>query len=104
MSGIVGQQLGKLPVLKVERKPGTAAIIGLVFGSVGLGIYFRSFLDFLIPSVIGFMIGFVTAVAGVAVLGLLAGVVFSTCYGYYRAQESNERRAATDGALPQPVS
>ena len=49
-----------LPPTHKERNPVTAAIIGFLFGGIGLGLYFKSVIDFLIP------VGFAVATAVVA--------------------------------------
>jgi hypothetical protein len=93
--------LGKLPVLKRDRSPNVAAAVGFLLGGVGLGIYFRSFIDFLVPLAI--VIGLAatsSVIAGLASLGWLAGAVIAGLYGYFRAQQSNERRAPNPATAP----
>lgn len=41
--------LNKLPVLRKRKIPSLAFVIGFLFGGIGLGLYFRSFIDFLAP-------------------------------------------------------
>ena len=85
------KQIGdEMPPLRKERDPGTAAIIGFFFGGIGLGIYFGSFIDFIIPLLIA--IGLWTTLSQV---GLIGGVVIATAWGYFRAVSSNEKLAQT---------
>jgi hypothetical protein len=81
-----------LPVLKDNKDPGRAAVIGFVTGGIGLSIYFRSFIDALVPVVwlvyLAVAIGFEQAAA----FGPLPGAIASGVYGYARVQNSNARR------------
>jgi hypothetical protein len=65
-------------------------VIGALFGGIGLAIYFRSIVDFIVP--------FLTLVAIVAVVDVLhldmriawlATALLWTRYGYFRASRSN---------------
>lgn len=83
-----------LPPTRKERNPVTAAIIGFLFGGIGLGLYFKSVIDFLIP------VGFAVATAVVAAAasapssaGFLGGCMIAARWGYYRARQSNARLA-----------
>ncbi|HWX96078.1 MAG TPA: hypothetical protein VNZ01_04425, partial [Solirubrobacteraceae bacterium] len=49
MLDLLVKGLGRLPALRTERRPNVAAFIGFFFGGLGLGLYFRSFVDFLLP-------------------------------------------------------
>jgi hypothetical protein len=77
------------PLGKV-RSPATAAVIGFLFGGLGLGIYFRSFIDFIIPiAVVIFASAFLHAA------GVVGGAVAASCWGYFRALNSNAKLAAS---------
>lgn len=81
--------------LRKECKPANAAIIGFLFGGIGLGLYFKSVIDFLIP--VGFTVATAIAAAmttGQAGLGFLSGAMIAARWGYYRARQSNARLAA----------
>jgi hypothetical protein len=81
--------LDMLPVLKDNKDPGKAAVIGFVTGGIGLCIYFRSFIDALVPVVyLAVVIGF----EQVDAFGPLLGAIVSGVYGYARVQNSNARR------------
>jgi len=88
-----------LPPLAKPKSPGLAAIIGVVFGGVGLAIYFRSLRDLLPLEVVGFLVIVGSAIAGANPLDVLEVVgapaaIFGGSYGYWRADSSNRRLAA----------
>ncbi len=78
----------KVPPVARSTNPNLAAAIGLVFGGIGLGIYFRNFLDFLVPIAIALILAVV-----IGDVGFWGGVVLAGLYGYMRSLESNERLA-----------
>jgi hypothetical protein len=75
-----------LPVLHAKKNATLACILGILLGGIGLGIYFRSIVDFLIP--IGFAI-LTTLIWGDS--GILGGLVIAGLWGFLRAVNSNER-------------
>ena len=79
----------KLPILNSQKSPTSACIIGLLFGSIGIGIYLQSFTDFLIPLLV-----FIVLAVIVPGLGALPGWIFAGLYGYFRVVNSNERRSS----------
>lgn len=79
---------GKVPPVARPTNPNLAAVIGLIFGGIGLGIYFRSVLDFLVPVAIALILAVV-----IGDVGFWGGVVLAAIYGYMRSLESNERLA-----------
>ena len=81
----LGSILRKLPPLKRHRDPSWAAVIGFLTGGVGLGIYFRSVLDALMPIAIVILLASVVGPAGA-----LGGALVAALYGYFRAASSNE--------------
>ena len=83
---IVTEIFEKLPTLKARKSPNLSAVLGLLFGGIGLGIYFRSFIDFLLPIVISIIF-----VAVFTDVGLVGGALFAAVYGYFRALISNEK-------------
>ncbi len=92
MFDLMVKAVAKLPALKKERSPNVAAAVGFFFGGIGLSLYFRSFIDFVLP--VAIMIGLILAAgslgAELASLGWLAGAILASVYGYYRALQSNE--------------
>ena len=95
MSGLFIKAVERLPTLSKSKKPGVAAFVGFAFGGIGLGLYFRSFIDFLLTIVAGLLV----TVATSAALGWVTGAVIAGVYGFYRAQDSNKRLAANLIAL-----
>jgi hypothetical protein len=84
--------IGKLPPLKRKKSPVAACLVGLALGSIGLGLYFRSFLDFLAPLVI---LVFVITFSGSPAAGWLLGALLTSAYGFFRAVDSNARLATS---------
>jgi hypothetical protein len=76
----------KLPPLKKKKNPVVALVVGCLFGCVGTGIYFGTFLDFLVP----FVVFLVLTIVGVGV-GALPGWLFAGVWGLIRALDSNNR-------------
>ena len=67
-----------------KKSPLIAAILGFLFNGVGLGIYLRSWLDFLVPVAISILIAILSG-------GILVVVspFFCAFYGFIRAKSSN---------------
>jgi TM2 domain-containing membrane protein YozV len=84
MMDLINEFLSNLPPLKERKDSGAAAILGFLFGGIGLGIYLKSPVDFLIPI-------FITLVLGVVLpgIGILVGAVVSGLWGYFRVENSN---------------
>lgn len=84
----------KLPALPSRKDPNIAALLGFVLGGIGLGIYFVSFVDFLIPI-------FIAIVLGVTIgdIGVLGGALLSALWGYFRALNSNSKLDAVQSPL-----
>ncbi|MBD2596294.1 hypothetical protein H6G74_18455 [Nostoc spongiaeforme FACHB-130] len=77
----------KMPPLKSKKNPAIAFFLGIFFGSIGIAIYFQSFLDFLVP----FVVFIVAAIAGFGIGGV-PGWLFAGFWGMVRALDSNHRR------------
>ena len=75
-----------LPILKEEKDPTIAFLLGVFFGSLGLGIYLRSFLDFLGPSIF-----LIVAVISSSNIILIPGFIITGIYGFLRVLNSNQR-------------
>ena len=75
-----------LPVLHAKKNPSLACVLGLVLGGIGLGIYLRSVVDFVIP--IGLAI---LATVLLGNVGFWGGVVIAGLWGFFRTVNSNER-------------
>lgn len=104
MGDMLIRAVGALPTLRKPKRPGVAAAIGFLFGGVGLGLYFRSFIDFLLPLAAVFAVLLTSAAieSKLGSAGWLAGAVLVGVYGFFRAQDSNARLATqvTDAAVP----
>jgi hypothetical protein len=94
MLGIIFSVMDKLDPFPNRKSPQLAGFLGFVLGGLALGLYFLSFIDFLIP------IGITIAVAviaqkfgGLTELGWLAGAIIAALWGYFRALNSNQRRS-----------
>jgi hypothetical protein len=61
---------------------------GFLCGGLGLGIYFKSFVDFLMPLALT-----IAASVTLGKAGWLAGSTICGTYGYYRALTSNGKLA-----------
>lgn len=82
----------KLGPLKAEKSPAVAAVWGFFLGGIGLGIYLLSFIDFIIPILVGF---FIIYVAGDP--GWFVGALVASAYGYFRVSASNEMLRGAGG-------
>jgi hypothetical protein len=76
------ENMPKIP----QKNPFVSALVGLFFGPIGIGIYFKSFVDFFWCLV--FLIGLFILIPG---LGVVPGWLFSAAYGGYRAHTSNQK-------------
>lgn len=88
----IARLLEMLPPLKARKDPGVASAIGFLTGGIGLGVYFRSFIDVLVPVVLYIVLTITSA--QVLGLGWIAGAIVAGYYGYVRAFSSNARLAA----------
>lgn len=80
-----GKIIRNLDPLGEYKNPFVAFLMGLVFGALGVAIYFKSGKDFLIC-----MGMFIAACIILPGFGAILGWVFAPCYGAYRAVTSNE--------------
>jgi hypothetical protein len=74
-----------LPPLRTRTNPLSALLVGCVFGPIGIGIYFRSVIDVLIP--------FALLVASAIPGGWVGGVIawpFAGLRGWLRSYNSNK--------------
>lgn len=86
----------KLRPLGRRTRPWLAAVIGFVFGGVGLSIYFRTLID------VGILLALVILVfLAQLVLGVVGfwwvGAAIASLYGFTRAESSNRRLALAAG-------
>jgi hypothetical protein len=86
MLDFISKLMDKMEPLKDEKNPNVACLIGFLLGGIGLGIYFKSVVDFIL--LLGILLATVF-VFGDA--GFVAGAVIAALYGYFRVLNSNER-------------
>lgn len=86
----IHQLLVDMPPLAARKDPQIAAFLGFMTGGVGVGLYFRSFIDCLIPLALVFAIGLTVPLTPLEdTMAVLLGAVVAACYGYFRASCSN---------------
>lgn len=73
--------------LPEPKNPAVAFVVGLLFGAIGIAIYFKSAKDFFVC--MAMFIGLSIVLPG---LGTLLGWGSAAVYGAYRAQSSNENQ------------
>jgi hypothetical protein len=81
------QLVEQLKPLGEEKNPLVAFLLGVFFGALGVGIYFKSWKDFFVCLFLFIFLTFM--IPGV---GAVPGWLFAGVYGAYRAHSSNERR------------
>jgi hypothetical protein len=89
-----------------RTNPQLAAAIGFLFGGIGLAIYFRSFVDFVVPIGIAIIAQLVVTklVGADVVLGWLAGAIIASIYGLSRSVDSNNRLEQQEASSLTPAS
>jgi hypothetical protein len=92
-----------LPVLKKRKNPSAALVLGFLFGSVGLFLYFRKIVDLFLPifAYIAFAV-FRSQLLGQGGVIVLFGAVLAGAYGYLRAMYSNEELSRQQSVPAQP--
>ena len=80
-----------------DRSAPVAAIIGLLFGGVGVGIHFRSFLDFVLCGALTLIASMAFVITGSA-MTLLLCMTAPALYRFHRVRTSNVKRATPAGA------
>ena len=78
--------IDSFPPLRTKMSPSLAFVLGFLFSGVGLGIYFRSRLDLIVPSIV-----WVILIAALEGQGLLVGAVIGGLWGLLRTVSSNKR-------------
>ena len=85
----IAQIMSPLPPLRERKRPWLAFVLGFLLGGIALGIYFRSWVDLIGPTVIWLVL---IATPGDA--GFWAGAVVGGLWGFLRAVNANERLSA----------
>jgi hypothetical protein len=78
--------IDSFPPLRTKVNPSLAFVLGFLFSGVGLGIYFRSRVDLIVPSIV-----WVILIAALEGQGLLVGTVIGGLWGLLRTVSSNKR-------------
>jgi hypothetical protein len=84
----IARVMSPLPPLAGRKKPWLAFVLGFLLGGIALGIYFRSWVDLVVPTVVWLVL---IATPGDA--GFWAGAAIGGLWGLLRAVNSNERLA-----------
>jgi hypothetical protein len=82
----VTQKMDPFPPLRARQSPSLAFVLGFLFSGVGLGIYFRSRVDLIVPSIV-----WVILIATLEGQQLLVGAVIGGLWGLLRTVSSNKR-------------
>jgi hypothetical protein len=84
-----GRLVQSLEPLPAEKNVAVALVLGIFFGALGVGIYFRSWKDFFVCLLL-----LIVLTIGIPAIGAIPGWLFAGVYGAFRAQSSNDRRRA----------
>lgn len=85
----IARIMNPLRPLRARKTPWLAFVLGFLLSGIALGIYFRSWVDLVVPPVIWLVL---IATPGDA--GFWAGAVIGGRWGLLRAVNSNERLEA----------
>lgn len=81
--GELKKDMEKAAPLKEKKNVLTAAVVGFLFGPIGIGIYMGSWRDFFTCLIVLVLLLFTVALAPI-------GWIFSAVYGGYRVWTSNQ--------------
>jgi hypothetical protein len=84
----IARIMDSFPSLADRKRPWLAFVLGFLFSGIALGIYFRSWIDLIVPTVVWLVL---IATPGDA--GFWLGAVVGGLWGLLRALNSNERLA-----------
>jgi hypothetical protein len=96
MIDIANWLFGNVAPLSKPKNEQLAAVIGFFFGGIGLGLYFQSFIDFIIPVLISIIL-LVVLPAMVSLdyyLFVFLNSSIPALWGYFRVVNSNSRLVA----------
>ena len=85
----IARVMNPLPPVQSRKNLWLALVLGFFFSGVGLGIYFRSWVDFIVPTAIWLVLIVTPGDAGFWI-----GAVIGGLWGLLRAVNSNERLGA----------
>ena len=82
----IARIMNPLRPLRARKTPWLAFVLGFLFSGIALGIYFRSWVDFVVSTII-----WLALIATPGDAGFWAGAVIGALWGLLRAVNSNER-------------
>jgi len=85
----IARIMNPLRPLRTKKTPWLAFVLGFLFSGIALGIYFRSWLDLVVPTV-----SWLVLIVTPGDAGFWAGAVIGGLWGLLRAVNSNERLEA----------
>ena len=85
----VARVMNPLPPARTRKKAWLAFVLGFLFSGIALGVYFRNWVDLVVPTVI-----WLALIATPGDAGFWAGAVIGGLRGLSRAVNSNERLEA----------
>jgi hypothetical protein len=85
----IAQGISPLPPLRARKRPWLAFVLGFLFSGIALGIYFRSWVDLVVPTAI-----WLALIVTPGDAGFWAGAVIGGLWGLLRAINANERLSA----------
>jgi hypothetical protein len=86
----VARVMNPLPPARTRKKAWLAFVLGFLFSGIALGIYFRNWVDFVVPTVI-----WLALIATPGDTGFWGGAVIGGLWGLLRAINTNERLSAS---------
>jgi hypothetical protein len=85
----IARVMNPLPPVKTRKKPWLAFVFGFLFSGIALGIYFRSWVDLVVPTAV-----WLALIVTPGDAGFWAGAVIGGLWGLLRAINANERLSA----------
>ncbi len=88
----IAQVMNPLPPSKTKKRPWLAFVLGFLFSGIALRIYFRSWVDLVVPTAI-----WLALIVTPGDAGFWLGAVIGGLWGLLRAINSNERLSESLG-------
>ena len=87
----IARVMNPLPPLAARKNPWLAFVLGFLLSGVALGIYFRSWIDLIVPTVVWLVLIATPGDAGFWIGALIGGL-----WGLLRAVNSNDRSSTAE--------